>query len=103
MAPLRLGRQARALRGRLARLVRGGRWTTPPADEVVPTMSPRPAITAEFADGPLRGGTLDVAVVEGRPPKTIDVPGERDNFYRYGLAEWVQPGGFAVYTFLYRL
>jgi hypothetical protein len=39
--------------------------------------------------------------VEGRPPKTIDVPGEGGSTYRYGLADWEQEGIEANYSFLY--
>lgn len=37
----------------------------------------RPTITAELKNGPLDGRRTEVDVVEGRPPKTIDVPGGR--------------------------
>jgi hypothetical protein len=36
-----------------------------------------------------------------RPPKTIDVDADDGSTYRYCLAEWVQAGPSAVYTFLY--
>ena len=39
--------------------------------------------------------------MEGRPPKTIDVPDERDGVWRYCLADWTQEGMTAAYTFLY--
>jgi hypothetical protein len=39
--------------------------------------------------------------VEGRPPKTVDVPGADGVTYRYCLAQWVQAGVAAEYTFLY--
>jgi hypothetical protein len=60
-------------------------------------------IRAFFSDGPLGGSDLGVEPVEGRPPKTIDVPGADGATYRYCLAEWVQTGTFAEYTFLYRV
>jgi hypothetical protein len=41
--------------------------------------------------------------LEGRPPKTIDLPDERDGTCRYCLAEWTQEGTTAEYTFLYRV
>ena len=41
-------------------------------------------------------------MVEGRPPKTIDVPDEA-GACRYCLADWVQSGRSAAYTFLYRV
>jgi hypothetical protein len=31
-------------------------------------------ITATLADGPLEGKSIEAEVVEGRPPKIIDVP-----------------------------
>ena len=61
------------------------------------------SIRASFSDGPLRGSGLGVEPVEGRPPKTIDVPGPDGSIYRYCLAEWVQAGNVAEYTFLYRV
>jgi hypothetical protein len=62
-----------------------------------------PTITAVLDDGPLRGGRIETEVVEGRPPSTIDVPTDGDSVCRYCLAEWVQSGPSAVYTFLYHL
>jgi hypothetical protein len=53
-------------------------------------------------DGPLRRRTIEVEVVEGRPPKTIDIPADDDlETCRYCLAEWTQSGPSAAYTFLY--
>jgi hypothetical protein len=42
-------------------------------------------------------------VIEGRPPKTIDVPTDDRSTCRYCLAGWVQSGRSALYTFLYRV
>ena len=69
-----------------------------------PTPGPEagPTITALLDDGPLRGERIEAEVVEGRPPSTIDVPAG-DSTCRYCLAEWVQSGPSAVYTFLYRV
>ncbi|MGZ6725490.1 MAG: hypothetical protein ACXVHK_31655 [Solirubrobacteraceae bacterium] len=53
--------------------------------------------------GPLAGRRIDVDVVEGRPPKTIDVRADDGSSCRYGLADWVQTGPSATYTFLYRV
>ena len=39
--------------------------------------------------------------MEGRPPKTIDVPDEKGGACRYCLAQWNQEGMTAAYTFLY--
>lgn len=62
-----------------------------------------PTITATLADGPLEGKRIEADVVEGRPPKIIDVPVENGSRCRYCLADWVQTGSSAVYTFLYRV
>jgi hypothetical protein len=62
-----------------------------------------PMIVAKLADGPLSGTTTEVAAVEGRPPKTIDVDGPGDASTRYCLAEWTQSGHTAVYSFLYEV
>jgi hypothetical protein len=53
-------------------------------------------------DGPPRGRSIEAELVEGRPPKIIDVPGD-DRSTRYCLAEWSQSGPSAAYTFLYRV
>ena len=58
---------------------------------------------ALLADGPARGQTIEVEPVEGRPPKTIDIPDENDGRSRYCLAEWTQQGMTAVYSFLYQV
>ena len=62
-----------------------------------------PTITAEFEDGPLEGRRLETQLVEGRPPKTIDVPADDGTTCRYCLAEWAQTGPAAGYVFLYRV
>jgi hypothetical protein len=49
----------------------------------------------------MRGKAVEVEAVEGRPPKTIEVPDEKGGTCRYGLAEWAQQGMTAAYTFLY--
>jgi len=59
-----------------------------------------PTITAILQPGLLAGRRIDVAVVEGRPPKTIDVT-DNGSTCRYCLADWTQAGPSAVYTFLY--
>ena len=59
-----------------------------------------PRITATLADGPLEGMCIEAEVVEGRPPKVIDVPAD-DGTCRYCLAGWTQAGRSAAYTFLY--
>ena len=59
------------------------------------------AVQALLEDGPMQGKTLEVEVVEGRPPKTVDVPDEKGGVCRYCLAQWTQEGTTAAYTFLY--
>ena len=56
---------------------------------------------ALLKDGPLKGKAVEVDSVEGRPPSTLDLPGENGDTYRYCLAEWQQEGMTAAYTFLY--
>jgi hypothetical protein len=62
-----------------------------------------PTVTAVLEDGPLRGTRIDAEVIEGRPPKTLDVDGGSDGTLRYVLSEWVQEGPTASYSFLYRV
>jgi hypothetical protein len=62
-----------------------------------------PTITAVLEGGPLGGRCIEVDVVEGRPPKTIDVRADDGTTCRYCLADWVQAGSSAVYAFLYRV
>jgi hypothetical protein len=62
-----------------------------------------PTIIAALDDGPLRGTRIEVQVVEGRPPSTVNVPADDGTTSRYCLAEWAQGGPSAVYTFLYRV
>jgi 3',5'-cyclic-AMP phosphodiesterase len=62
-----------------------------------------PTIDAILQGGPLEGRRVDAGVVEGRPPKTIDLEADNGSMCRYCLAEWTQGGPSAVYTFLYRV
>lgn len=62
-----------------------------------------PMITAMLADGPMSGTTSEVAAVEGRPPKTLDVDGPGGMRSRYCLSGWEQSGHSAVYSFLYEV
>jgi hypothetical protein len=71
--------------------------------QVTPVAEIGPTVTATFKDGPLAGSSIETEVVEGRPPKTIDAPADDGSRCRYCLADWVQSGRFAVYTFLYRV
>ncbi len=60
-----------------------------------------PTITAMFEDGPLAGRSIEVEVLEGRPPKTLDAPADDGSTCRYCLEGWMQSGRSAAYTFLY--
>ena len=60
-----------------------------------------PAMRALLEDGPLKGKTVEVEAVEGRPPSTIEVPDGKGGTCRYCLAQWTQEGMTAAYTFLY--
>jgi hypothetical protein len=62
-----------------------------------------PTVTAMLNDGPLKGSSVEAEVIEGRPPKTIDVPADDGSTYRYCLEGWVQSGRSAAYTFLYHV
>jgi hypothetical protein len=78
-----------------------------PSDEqsergVAPEAGGAPTITAELNDGPLEGHSIEVDVVEVRPPKTIDVGAADGGTCRCCLAQWEQAGRSAAYTFLYR-
>ena len=56
-------------------------------------------ITATRADGPLEGKSIEAEVVEGRPPKIIDVHVDHGSRCRHCLADWLQTGSSAVYAF----
>jgi hypothetical protein len=73
------------------------------SDAPVPEQQSGLTVTAELEDGPLKGQSVETQLVEGRPPKTIDVPADDGGPCRYCLAEWAQSGPSAVYTFLYRV
>jgi hypothetical protein len=75
----------------------------PAREAATRTGETRPAITAMLADGPLEGAGIETEAFEGRPPKIIDVPMDDGRPCRYCLADWVQTGPSAVYTFLYRV
>jgi hypothetical protein len=51
----------------------------------------------------MKGDSLDVEVLEGRPPKTLDLAAADGGTCRYCLEGWMQSGGSARYTFLYRV
>jgi hypothetical protein len=56
-------------------------------------------ITATRDDGPLEGESIEAEVVEGRPPKIIDVQVDHGSTCRHCLADWLQTGSSAVYAF----
>ena len=60
-----------------------------------------PTIRAMLIDGPLRGRSIKAELVEGRPPKTIELPSDDRSTCRYCLEEWSQSGPSAAYSFLY--
>lgn len=62
-----------------------------------------PTVTAMLDDGPLKGRRVEVQVVQGRPPSTIEADGKDGRTSRYCLAELPQAGGSATYTFLYEV
>jgi hypothetical protein len=62
-----------------------------------------PKLVAILEDGPLEGRSIATDLVEGRPPKTIDTRADDGSTCRYCLADWVQSGRSAGYTFLYRV
>jgi hypothetical protein len=62
-----------------------------------------PTITALLEDGPMQDGSIDVEVLEGRPPKTLDLSADDGSTCRYVLSTWMQSGDSARYAFLYRV
>lgn len=58
-------------------------------------------VRAVLDNGPMQGDSVEVEPVEGRPPKTLDLPDGKGNVYRYCLDQWKQEGHAAVYTFVY--
>jgi hypothetical protein len=62
-----------------------------------------PTVTALLDDGPLAESQIETEVVEGRPPKTLDVDDPDGGTCRYVLSEWVQEGPTARYSYLYRV
>ena len=69
----------------------------------VPVRAAGPTIIAVLDGGPLAGRRVEAEVVEGRPPKTIEVKADDGSTCRYVLADWAQAGPSAVYSFLYRV
>jgi hypothetical protein len=102
-AEVRVGEAVRDLRALVAPPQAMGRSHYALEHTAMPVAEIGPTITATLRDGPLEGSRIEVAVVEGRPPKTIDVPADDGSTCRYCLAGWAQSGRSAAYTFLYRV
>ena len=66
-----------------------------------PEQPAAPTISAILTDGPLKGRSVDVELVEARPPRTVEVLADDGTTCRYCLAEWTQSGPSADYSFLY--
>jgi len=62
-----------------------------------------PTVSAVLTDGPLKGLSVDVELVEARPPSTVELGADDDTTCRYCLSEWTQAGPSALYSFLYRV
>ena len=77
------------------------KWSNASAAWWTRVSEPYARMQALLENGPMQGKAVDVEAVEGRPPKTIDVPDEKGGTCRYCLAQWTQEGMTAVYTFLY--
>jgi hypothetical protein len=67
------------------------------------SVRPDPMITGVLEGGPLDARRVHADVVQGRPAKTIDVPAHDGTMCRYCLAEWVQSGQSATYSYRYRV
>ena len=62
-----------------------------------------PTVSAVLVDGPLMGRSVEVGLVEARPPHTVEVQADDGTTCRYCLTEWTQSGPSAQYSFLYRV
>jgi 3',5'-cyclic-AMP phosphodiesterase len=78
-------------------------YPTPSLEVTATAREAGPTIIALLEGGPLAGRRLETEIVEGRPPRTIDVEADDGGMCRYCLAEWTQAGPSAVYAFLYRV
>ena len=58
-------------------------------------------VKALLTDGPMQGNPVEIELVEGRPPMTIDLQDKEDRALRYCLSELSEEGMTAAYTFLY--
>jgi hypothetical protein len=68
-----------------------------------PELPIEPTISAVLTDGPLKGRSVEVGLVEARPPHTVEVRADDGSTCRYCLTEWTQSGPSALYSFLYRV
>jgi hypothetical protein len=62
-----------------------------------------PTISAVLTDGPLKGRSVEVGLVEARPPHIVEVRADDGTTCRYCLTEWTQSGPAALYSYLYRV
>ena len=60
-------------------------------------------IVATLKGGPRAKRRVDAEIVEGRPPKTLDLEADDGGRCRYCLEGLVQGGESAAYEFLYRI
>ena len=67
----------------------------------MPPTESGPTITAKLKGGPLSGRAIEVGVLQGRPPMTLDARAPDGSTCRYCLDGLMQGGASAVYTFLY--
>jgi hypothetical protein len=56
---------------------------------------------AVLTDGPTKGTKVEVELVAGRPPSTLDVPHPDGRILRYCLTELTRAGMAAEYSYLY--
>ena len=78
-------------------------FPTPSLEADRPGAGGRATIIAVLEGGPLAGRRLETEIVEGRPPRTIDVDADDGGTCRYCLSEWTQAGPVRRYAFLYRV
>jgi hypothetical protein len=61
-----------------------------------PDQSAGPTVSAVLTDGPLNGLSVDVELVEARPPSTVELRADDGTTCRYCLSEWTQAGPSAL-------
>src|SRR4051812_3311045 len=94
---------ARRPRMRMRPRTEGERVEDPQARPVPGAGGDGPQTTATLVDGPLAGESVEIAVVQGRPPMTVEVPTRDGSACRYCLDALVQGGTSATYTFVFRV